>query len=43
MKNKICLSKFAYIGIIVAVLAIYTVLNDISGFVEGITDALSIK
>ena len=43
MKNKICLSKFAYIGIIGSVLAIYTVLNDISGFVDGIIDALTIK
>ncbi len=43
MKNKICLSISAYIGIIMAVLAIYTVLNDVNGFIEGIVDALTIK
>ncbi len=43
MKSKICLSISAYIGIIMAVLAIYTVLNDVNGFIEGIVDALTIK
>ena len=43
MKNKICLSKSSFIGIILMVLAIYTVLNDIKGFVSGFMDALSIN
>ena len=43
MKNKICLSKSAYIGMILAVLAIYTILNDVNSFINGIVDALTIK
>jgi hypothetical protein len=43
MNHKICLSKSAFFGIILAVLAIYTVLNDFSGFIDGFVDALNIK
>ncbi len=43
MKNKICLNKSTFVAIILAVLAVYTVLNDINGFINGVTDALFIK